>query len=206
MDEESDLIPTRQSLLERLKDVADDASWTVFFETYWRLIYHTGLKAGLTEVEAQDLVQETVISVFKSMEAFTYERGHGSFKHWLLKLTHWRIQDQLRKRQRGLAIPTRPRNKDTETIARIPDPNSSSLDATWDEEWTNNLLHAAVERVKRKVDPKQWQIFELCTFKQWPVSRISHALGISAAKVYIIRHRLKKVLKKELDELEKNPL
>ena len=35
---DTDSIPTRQSLLARLKDVADQESWREFFDTYWRLI------------------------------------------------------------------------------------------------------------------------------------------------------------------------
>ncbi len=97
-----EMIPTRQSLLSRLKDWNDQEGWKVFFDTYWRLIYHTAVKAGLTDAEAQDAVQETVISVMKSMPTFEYDSQNGSFKSWLLRLTSWRITDQLRKRQRGI--------------------------------------------------------------------------------------------------------
>src|SRR5437867_10914593 len=54
-----EFIPTRQSLLSRLKNWDDKASWRDFFNTYWKLIYSIGLKAGMTAEEAQDLVQET---------------------------------------------------------------------------------------------------------------------------------------------------
>ena len=199
-----ELIPTRESLLERLKDAADNESWRTFFETYWRLIYYTGIKAGLSEVEAQDLVQETVISVCRSMDGFKYARETGSFKSWLLKLTRWRIVDQLRKRQRYLAAPSASSERDvrTSTIERVPEPASLSLETTWDEEWNNNLMQAAIERVKKKVDPKHWQIFDLRVFKQWPVRRIAAALGISTAKVYVVVHRLKRLLRKQIHELE----
>ena len=53
---DSDSIPTRQSLLARLKDVGDQESWRDFFDTYWRLVHATALKAGLTETEAQEVV------------------------------------------------------------------------------------------------------------------------------------------------------
>ena len=56
-------IATRASLLVRLKDREDQASWQEFFDTYWRLIYSVATKAGLNDAEAQDVVQETVISV-----------------------------------------------------------------------------------------------------------------------------------------------
>src|SRR5882757_9651668 len=98
----SELIPTRQSLLSRLKDWSDQESWRVFFETYWKLIYNAAIKAGLTDSEAQDVVQETVISVMKTMPRFQYDPQKGSFKAWLLRLASWRVVDQFRRRHRGV--------------------------------------------------------------------------------------------------------
>src|SRR5579863_1553334 len=98
----SELIPTRQSLLSRLKDWNDQESWRDFFETYWKLIYNAAIKAGLSDTEAQDVVQETVISVLKNMPNFDYDPQKGSFKGWLLRLANWRVVDQFRKRQRGI--------------------------------------------------------------------------------------------------------
>src|SRR4029077_12532341 len=89
----------RQSLLSRLKDWDDNDSWKTFFETYWKLIYRAATRAGLTEVEAQDVVQETVICVSKSIKSFKYRSENGSFKGWLLRLTRWRINDQFKRRQ-----------------------------------------------------------------------------------------------------------
>src|ERR1051326_7699091 len=95
-----DSIPTRDTLLNRLKDWRDDASWREFFETYWELIYNFARKSGLTEVEAEEVVQETVIGVAKKIEQFKTGAEHGSFKSWLLQQTHWRIADQFRRRAR----------------------------------------------------------------------------------------------------------
>ena len=66
-------IPTRQSLLARLKDVGDQESWREFFDIYWRLIHDTALKAGLKEAEAHDVVQEVMIAAAKKMPGFTYD-------------------------------------------------------------------------------------------------------------------------------------
>ena len=87
---------TRESLIGRLVNLEDRARWQEFFETYWRLIYGVARKAGLTDAEAQDVVQETVITVAKNISR--YERTAGSFKGWLLHITRWRIADQFRKR------------------------------------------------------------------------------------------------------------
>ena len=101
MDYDSDdFIPTRHSLLSRLKDWGDQESWRDFFDTYWKLIYGVAIKAGLSGVEAQEVVQETVIAVAKKIHDFKTDPAFGSFKAWLLHLTRWRIADQFRKRQR----------------------------------------------------------------------------------------------------------
>jgi len=59
---------TRRSLVERLADWRDQKNWQEFFETYWKLIYSVAVKAGLTDSEAQDVVQETIITVAKRVE------------------------------------------------------------------------------------------------------------------------------------------
>src|SRR5690349_17263653 len=96
--EPSNSMITRATLLARLENLQDQASWQEFFDIYWRLIYGVAHQAGLTDVEAEDVVQETMISVAKHMPTFKYDPTIGSFKGWLLKLTRWRILDQLRKR------------------------------------------------------------------------------------------------------------
>ena len=77
---EQSLIPTRYSLLSRLQNWDDQTSWKVFFDTYWRLIYSFALKSGLTDTEAQDVVQETIIAVAKDIDKFKRDRSLGTFK------------------------------------------------------------------------------------------------------------------------------
>ena len=61
-----DLIPTRRSLLGRLKDWRDNESWEDFFNTYWKLIYAFAIKRGLTHQEAEETVQEIFIAIWRS--------------------------------------------------------------------------------------------------------------------------------------------
>jgi len=201
-------IPTRHSLLSRLKNWDDQESWRVFFETYWRLIYGTALKAGLSDAESQDVVQETVISVMKSMPGFKYDSARGSFKGWLLRLTQWRIIDQLRKRQARIEPPVEctDDNDDTNLIDNLMDPVTADSQAAWDEEWERNLVEAAIEKVKAKVDPKQYQIFDLYVVKCWPVLRLSRILGVNPATVYLTKHRISKLINEEVNRLRTKPI
>jgi len=204
MPENHEWLPTRRSLLSRLKDWDDQASWRDFFETYWRLIYNVAVKAGLSDAEAQDVVQETVLSVAKKMKDFHYDPALGSFKGWLLTLTRWRIADQFQQRQRRLAAPARTATDAdrTATIERAPDPGASVLDALWEAEWRRNLTDAALQRIKKKVSPRQYQIFDCYVVKQWPARKVTRALGTSYTQVYLAKHRISRLLKTEIQQLE----
>jgi RNA polymerase sigma factor (sigma-70 family) len=198
-----ELIPTRQSLLSRLKNWDDQESWRVFFETYWRLIYQVAIKAGLTDAEAQDAVQETVISVLKQMPGFEYHRENGSFKSWLLKQTSWRISDQFRKRRSNLSVERRDSSTATEIAAaeEIADPASLDWQKSWDDDWEQNLMQAAIQRVKRRVNSKAYQMFDLHVFKEWPIARVAHAFHVNQARVYLAKHRIGCLLKEEVKKL-----
>jgi RNA polymerase sigma-70 factor (ECF subfamily) len=188
---------TRESLIGRLVNLDDRARWQEFFETYWRLIYGVARKAGLNDAEAQDVVQETVIAVAKNITK--YDRKAGSFKGWMLQVTRWRIADQFRKRAPGPATRGRDRSRSgTATIERIPDRAGIGLEAAWEEEWQENLLAAGLDRVKRKVDPRHYQVFDCAVVKQWPAAKVARELGVNIAQVYLIKHRLGMMLKREV--------
>ena len=195
-----DLIPTRESLLNRLKDWKDQESWKDFFDTYGRLIYGVARKAGLSDAEAHDIVQETVISVARKIEGFVYDPAVCSFKTWMLQLTRWRIINQLKKRQREAA---RHESLETSTVEQVADPRIE-LEATWDEEWEKNLLAAAVERVKRRVDLEQFQIFDLYCIENWSAQKVARTLGVGIGRVYLAKHRLAAMIRKEVKAIRDN--
>ena len=197
-----DFIPTRYSLLSRLQNWDDQDSWKDFFDTYWRLIYAVALKSGLTETEAQEVVQETIISVAKNIQKFKRDRELGSFKGWLRNLTRWRIADQLRKRTR----------RGHETIEVAGDafsgldmaeiPVSAEAESVWENEWRVNLMKAALENVKRHVKEEHYQMFDFYVVKEWPVARVAQTLGVSAGQVYLAKFRVGALIKKEIRRLE----
>jgi RNA polymerase sigma-70 factor (ECF subfamily) len=200
-----ELIPTRATLIQRLKDWQDQSSWQDFFDTYWKLIYGVAIKGGLTATEAQDVVQETMIAVARHMPSFKYDPAIGSFKTWLLNMTRWRITDQLRKR--GPFASCHSSSEDTatgtSTVNKVVDPRSRDLDALWDLEWEKNLLDAAMAKVKRRLDPQKYQIFDLYVNKEWAPEKVAATFGISTDQVYLAKHRTMELIREEVKRLEK---
>src|SRR5437867_4767150 len=200
-----DPIRTRASLLARLKDWEDQASWQEFHDTYWRLIYNFALKQGIAEDEARDIVQETLLSVAKAIREFQYQPETCSFKSWLLCVTRNRVTDHFRRhpREREARRASPAETARTSTVERVPDPRSLDLEQIWDEEWRNNVVELALEKLKGQVSTKHFQIFYLHVIKQQSTAKVAKALGVSTGQIYLAKHRLKGAFKRALTKLER---
>lgn len=195
---------TRKSLIARLDNWEDQRTWDEFYQTYWKLIYSVAVKAGLRSDEAFDCVQETILSIAKQSKKKLYDPEQGSFKTWLMNMTRWRINDQFRKRKKDTAMIAGEWDNDRKTavIDRVEDPNGDVLSRLWNVEWKKNVAEAALSRVKAQVSPKQYQIFDCYVIKQWDAKRVQDQLNVSMAQVYLAKHRVGAVLKRELAKLE----
>ena len=195
---------TRKSLIARLDNWEDQKTWDEFYQTYWRLIYSVAVRAGLRPEEAFDCVQETILSIAKQSKKKLYDPEQGSFKTWLMNMTRWRINDQFRKRKKDTAMPGGDWGDERKTavIDRIEDPNGDVLSRLWDVEWKKGIADAALARVKAQVSPKQYQIFDYYVIRQWDANKVQDKLNVSMAQVYLAKHRVGSVLKKELAKLE----
>ena len=203
------LLNTRRSLVERLGNLDDQASWRTFFESYGGLLYRVARAAGLSDTEAQEAVQETVITVARNIGGLHYDPAAGSFKGWLLQTARWRIADQFRRRERQGRLEASPPPLDgdgtprTAFLDRLADPAGFDLETVWDGEWRASLLTAALDRVRRQVDPRQFQIFDCYVTRGWPAARVARELGVNIAQVYLGKHRVGTLLKKAVADLER---
>jgi RNA polymerase sigma-70 factor (ECF subfamily) len=198
-----DSLTTRSSLLSRLRRVDDDASWRTFFDTYWRLIYNVARKSGLSDDEAQDVVQDTVIAVARKMPEFRYDPAKGSFKQWLLLITRRRIHDHFRRRYRSL--PTESADAKPAKSEETPDSTLSpdaQIDAAWEHEWRENIFQVALARVRERARPKHFQVFDCCVLQNIPAPEVAQMLGLNAAQVYLAKHRVSAAVKRAAADIE----
>lgn len=195
---------TRCSLLSRLKDWDDSGAWREFFDRYGKLIHAVALKSGLGDAEAQDVVQETLLSVARHMPGFRYDKSKGSFRSWLFNQTRWRIADEFRKRNRQRTTPT-PSTDDSRTdldLDQFPDATVEKLQASWDAEWRENQVARALERVKTQVSERQFQMFMLFAVQGWAMAEITRTLRVNRAQVYMAKLRVTKLVRAELARME----
>lgn len=207
--------PTRDSLISRVREWSDDESWQEFFELYWKVIYSLAVGAGLNECEAEEVVQATMISISKGIKDFEYNRTPGSFRNWICKQAWWKINDQLRIRQRdkdrrhvGEVSAADATENRTGTIGRVPD-RRDPFQVFLDEDWQQAVQRLALARVRSTVKPKHFQMFDLYVVKKWPIREVARLLQVSTAQVYLAKSRISRQLKKSIRsveaELERRP-
>jgi|SRR5436190_10332109 len=204
--ETDDPIPTRESLLLRLRDWDAHTSWKDFFDTYWKLIYGVARRAGLNDAEGQDVVQETILTVARKMPGFAYDPAVGSFKAWLMTVTRSRIHDRLRKKcfRRGGEYFPREERLNTTQLVNEPVPEDAAVEQLWDEEWHRSVLNKATERVKQTVSPKEYQLFSLHGLKGIPAGQVADRLNVSLRSVYLAKYKISRLLKKEVRAIERS--
>jgi len=201
-----ELIATRTTLLARLKDWGDDSSWQEFFDIYSQLIRNVALKSGLTRAEAEDVVQETMVAAAKHIPAFKYDRKLGSFRHWLLNMSRWRISDQFRRRKKLTTQLPDDLADETGQSSALVDEKTLDIDEFWESEWQKTLFDAAINKVKTSQDSEKYQIFDFLVNKQWSPEKVAKRFGISVNQVYLAKHRITELVKKEVERLkEKQP-
>src|SRR5262245_6546409 len=159
-----------------------------------------------------------MIAAAKKMPGFTYEPGKDSLKGWLLSVTRWKVADQFRKREKAALTPSHPMGEGarragegasqdtprTATIERVPDSGDVAYDAIWEGEWRENLLRAALDRVKQTVNPAHYEMYHLNVVQGLTPRETAAALGVSRAAVHLAKHRVGHSLRRELQRLQKS--
>jgi len=190
-----ELIPTRASLLGRLKNSKDQSSWQEFFDTYSRLIFGVARKAGLNDAQAKGVLEATVASVADHMPSFKYDPKAGSFKSWLRNLTRLQIV--------SLTLKGRPASGEVnKSSAGEPESTAQTVDRVWEAEWKNNLLNAAVANVKQRLDPKKYQIYDLQVNKGVPAEKLAALLGQSVEEICEAKRSIEEMIQAEVKRLE----
>jgi DNA-directed RNA polymerase specialized sigma24 family protein len=155
---------TRSSFLGRLKNWADQKSWRQFIAVYGCVIRASAMKAGLRSEEADDVVQETLLSVARSIPGFVYDRSKGTFEAWVRRIAQCRVADHLR--QRGAPghpldyFPGQAEFSDRTDPSRL----SHSVDPfaeRWETAWRESALLAGMERLKHSTSIAHYQIFHM---------------------------------------------
>ncbi len=184
---------TRKTLLDRVKDRDDNEAWTEFYGLYAPLLFRYARARGLREGDADEVRDECLEVIARKMGDFEYDRSRGRFKGWLYRIASGKVVDLLRKRQEVRA--------DTGDLMSVPDP-APTPDEVWQREWKEEHLRQSLERARRRVPTRDFEVFRMLLEEECPVPEVCDRLGINANQVYKAKGRVLRRVREALDTID----
>lgn len=191
---------TSTSLLNGLRDANNDRVWSDFYARYQPMLIAFGKRLGLSDQDAQDGAQETLLAFARSYREGGYDRDKGRLRTWLFGIAAHKARDIQRKRGKELVITDEANS--TRFLNKIPD--DRSISEVWEAEWARAILGQAMAEVRKQVKPQTMQAFELFALQGWPAEKVASHLGMSENAVWISKNRVLSRLRKAQDYLETN--
>ncbi len=194
---------TRESLLLNLRDPGNDDAWDEFYYFYRGLIFGYARSRGCTETMAQDVLQETLVTLTEVLPDFRYDPARGHFRSLLWRIVSNHVADAFRRERKYVALHAAMSEPEIDRLLRAnatADTDNPPRQA-WDEQWNRQVLATALERVRKRVEPRTFDSFRMYVLEQRPVQEVCDALDLTPNVIYQQRHRLLASLQAETEKL-----
>ena len=188
---------TDPSLIAELK-AGNSESWNRFYDTYSRIIVNFAQKHGCDTMQAEDVLQETVMALLRTIPNFDFNPAKGKFRSLLFKITESKVIDAFRRNKRNIPA------EDPEVFAKyqgLENNINSPSSRLWDKTWENLILSEAIRMVKSKVQPLTFKCFEEAFMRGHKVKLIAEKLHISPNLVSQHKHKVYSLILKEAEIL-----
>jgi RNA polymerase sigma-70 factor (ECF subfamily) len=190
-------MPTGSTFLVLLKSPADARAWAAFERRYGPKIYGWCRQRGLQEADCQDVSQEVLTKLLRKLPTFAYDPARGTFRGWLRTVTLHALDDYLQAHRRPGAGSGDPAALEALKSAEARADLLQSLREAFDHE----LLDEAQERVKLRVSPRDWQIFQDLAVEGRTGRAVANGLGMTVAAVLMAKKRVQDKLREEIQRL-----
>jgi RNA polymerase sigma-70 factor (ECF subfamily) len=181
---------TEPSLLERLRQANDGAAWSEFVHLYTPLLYGWARRAGLSEDETADLLQDVFATLLRELPRFEYQPDK-SFRGWMrtILLNRWRTLQRRRS----------PRPVPSEQLDELPGVGDPDLPGEAEER--RELVRRALALIEGEFTPATWQAFRQVVVLERSPGEVAAELGLSVNAVYLARSRVLRRLREHLTGL-----
>jgi len=156
---------TDEDLVVELARGHHDALGTLY-SRYAGLIFSVAVHSvGATA--AEEIVQETFLAIWRG--APTFDPAQGAFRPWALRVAHWRVLNELRRRRRH---PDQPESEEA-PLLRIADAEPGPEEQAWQDERAR-LVHDALDTLS----DKQRQAVALAFMGDMTHEQVAQVLGV----------------------------
>jgi RNA polymerase sigma-70 factor (ECF subfamily) len=182
----------------RLPDPDDARAWDEVVGVYGPLVYRLARRQGLQPADAEDLVQEVLAAVARSIEQWLERTDRGRFQAWLFRIA----------RNTSINFLTRPKHRPlgaggsgaANLLAEFAAPDTES--EKFDEEYRRETFRWASRQVREMVTERSWQAFWKTTMEDQPIAEVAEELDMTTGSIYIARSRIMKQLRDLVRQFE----
>jgi RNA polymerase sigma-70 factor (ECF subfamily) len=182
---------THISLLDRLAHGRDSGAWADFHAAYGVLIHNFARRRNLRPEECDDVTQEVLLSLVKTLPGFRYDPAKGKFRSFLKTVTLRTIYQRTRRRRPELG------QKQVEDAAS-PDEDAAA-EAAWDAEWRQYHLRQALRAIEAEFGSKDCRIFRRYALEGCDARETAAAFETTVQKVYQIKSQILRRLSELID-------
>lgn len=163
------LVDAPRSDEELMRDLARGQQEALgpLYSRYAALVFHLGVQS-LDRPAAEELVQEVFLTIWRG--AGSFDASQGPFRPWLLRLAHWKILNELRRRRRR---PAEDKGDDEEPFESVADEEPGPEERAWQSEH-ERILKSALE----SLPPKQRQAVSMAFLDDMTHEQVASALDV----------------------------
>ncbi len=180
-------LTTHATLLARLSDGNDPAAWRDFNERYADLIRTFASRQGMQPADCEDVAQDVMMGLTKTMAGFEYDPSRGKFRSFLKTVVMRAIYKKFRQKQAA----GRQLNVEAAAESAASEPAVESL---WEEEWREYHLRLAMTTIAVEFNRIDRDAFQAYAVDGQDAQAAADALGVNVDQVYRAKSRILKRL------------
>ena len=176
--------------IERVK-AGDVRAFSTIVSNYQKPVFTIILKIVANREDAEDIMQEVFVKVFKSLDRF---KGDAEFSTWLYRIAYNTTISELRKKK-IFFLPV----NDSLSLVNEQVTDEEELDLT-------DIKFQHLDDALKKLPPDEIFLITLYYYKEQSIEAISKISNLSVANVKVKLHRIRKKLALEINRLLEDEL
>jgi len=189
---------TSLSLIERVQQQNDNSCWADLVAIYAPLLLRWTLRYDVQQSDAEDLVQDVLLVVYRELASFQHQGRAGSFRSWLRTILVHRLRNHWRSRKSQVkAIGG---SKFEELLQNLADP-ASGISRIWDREHDARVLACLMKQISSRFTPTSLEAFERTAVRGEAASEVARDLGVTVNSVFIAKSRVLNELRRRTKDL-----
>ncbi len=170
-------VTTHTTLLQQLADSDNTDAWQEFYARYGDLMRGFARRRGVQPSDCDDLLQDVILKLTRSMPQFSYDPARGKFRGYLKTITVRAIIDKFSQKHAQTPV------ENIEEFTRLSS-DDQEVEQAWEIEWRRYHLRQAMRFVEMEFSTKDLNLFQAYAVEGQSAGQVAEQAGVSVDQVY----------------------